>query len=97
MDPGIRPVNEFDDKDRFLRETMSPNESGKIPLRLFDEKFKTFRFSRWVNDVGMVPLSLFWEKSMWVRFGFHSFGRYPVRCVLERVILFKDFMLEVIM
>lgn len=97
MDPGIGPDNEFDDKDRFLRETKLPNESGTVPMRLFDDKFKTLRFFRRVNDVGMVPLSLFWEKSMWVRFGFQSFGRYPVRCVLERVILFKYFMLEVIM
>lgn len=47
--------------------------------------------------MGMVPLSLFLEKSTWVRFGFQSFGRYPVRRVLESVMLFKDFMLEVIM
>ena len=44
MDQGIGPDNEFDDKDRFFREPMLPNESGKIPLRLFEEKFKILRF-----------------------------------------------------
>ena len=47
--------------------------------------------------MGIDPFSLFCEKSMWVRFGFQSCGRNPARCVLERVILVKDFMLEVMM
>lgn len=45
----------------------------------------------------MVPLSLFSDKSKWVSFGFQCFGINPVRLVLERVRVFKDFMLEVIM
>lgn len=97
MDPGIGPDKEFDDKDRFFKETMSPNELGITPIMLFDEKFKTLRFFKRVNDVGIIPFSLFFEKSIWVSFGFQSCGRKPVKYVLVSVIVFKDFMLEVMM
>lgn len=45
----------------------------------------------------MVPLSLFSEKSIWLSFEFQCFGINPVRLVLERVRVFKEFILEVIM
>lgn len=97
MDPGIGPDNEFDDKDSFSKETKPPNGSGMTPMRLFDEKFNTLRFFSTFSDVGMVPFSLFFEKSIWVSFVLQSLGKKPVKCVLESVIVRKDFIFDVIM